>query len=365
VATLIGFISLTLAVALPASYKSTVVIFPSPESISVWTETNQNAPGTSATSLASSPAITSPLLFSLAGTPESAAAILQSRSVSDAIIGRFGLTSVYGCRTLSAAERKLTSHLRIDASPVGTVSIEVTDHSPERAAAMAKAFVEEFDRRSGDLAHTLAVQRFAFYQHNLISEMSVLATSEAHLKAIQETEHLLNPALQIGSSLQAITELRSTLSTMEMEQHSLETTAGDKNSAAVTLKSQLESIRGQLNKLAMADSTQIWTPTIPNTLVSPTASLEFTRAYREVLFHGRLADLLSRQLESASLDQTKRASAARVIQPATIPDAEIGPPRITIAFAGILLGVLFGIGQSFIRQGARVRRIGYAAANLP
>src|SRR5581483_6211914 len=73
--------------------------------------------------------------------------VLQSQAVEDDIIDKFHLMDLYSARYIQDARYKLEARTEIKADrKSGIISIEVDDKSPERAAAMAKMYVEELDR---------------------------------------------------------------------------------------------------------------------------------------------------------------------------------------------------------------------------
>jgi uncharacterized protein involved in exopolysaccharide biosynthesis len=272
------------------------------------------------------------------------------------MIKRFELNKVYNRRSLGATEAVLADHVRINASPLGTVSINVTDVNPQRAAAMANAFIDELDRQDRVLARMLAIQRHAVFQDKLVSERVALSDAEKALKNTQEKLGIVNLTGQVRASLRSIAELRTSISMLEVEQQSLSLHATADNSELRTVQARLEALRGALNRLAKENGDTAVGVNVSNNLPLPSASLEYLRAYREAAFHRMLVDLLSRQLETATMDEAKGASRVRVLEFALCPDDEAGPPRFAIAILSSLLGLALGIAQLLVRQGIRRRR---------
>ena len=94
--------------------------------------------------------------------------ILESRTVVDAIIDRFNLVHVYDVNGLRyKAERTLRKYTNIDASEEGIVSITVEDSDPNRAAAMANAYVEELDKQNKKLSVGQATSKRVFLETRL------------------------------------------------------------------------------------------------------------------------------------------------------------------------------------------------------
>jgi uncharacterized protein involved in exopolysaccharide biosynthesis len=100
--------------------------------------------------------------------------ILASRAVTDAIIDHFDLTRVYDVGGLRyKAERKLKKNTKIKVSEEGIVYVTVEDRDPNRAAAMANAYVEYLDSQNKRLSAGQATSKRLFLENRL---------SEAELK---------------------------------------------------------------------------------------------------------------------------------------------------------------------------------------
>jgi len=73
--------------------------------------------------------------------------VLHSRTVQDRLIERFDLRKVYKVRLVQTARKELADNTSISEDrKSGILTIVVTDKDAKRAAAMAKAYVEELDR---------------------------------------------------------------------------------------------------------------------------------------------------------------------------------------------------------------------------
>ncbi len=94
--------------------------------------------------------------------------ILESRTVADAIIDRFDLIHVYDVNeSRYKAEKALRRNTAIDASDEGIVSVTVEDRDPNRAAAMANAYVEELDKQNKKLSVGQATAKRVFLETRL------------------------------------------------------------------------------------------------------------------------------------------------------------------------------------------------------
>jgi len=118
------------------------------------------------------------------------AGILDSRAVADAIIDRFDLTHVYDVNGVRyKAERRLTKNTRINVSDEKIVSITVEDRDPNRAAAIANAYVEELDLQNKRLSAGQATSKRIFLENRLAEierKLSRIETMPAREAQVQE-----------------------------------------------------------------------------------------------------------------------------------------------------------------------------------
>lgn len=115
--------------------------------------------------------------------------ILQSRGVADGIIDRFHLMDVYGSVEHRAGARKqLKANTKIDTTKEGAVKIAVSDLDPNRAAAVARAYVEELDQQNKRLSAGQATSKRAFLENRLkevegkLSQIETIPTREAQVQ---------------------------------------------------------------------------------------------------------------------------------------------------------------------------------------
>ncbi len=116
--------------------------------------------------------------------------ILESRTVADAIIERFDLIHVYDVNeSRFAAEKALRKYTKIDASEEGIVYVTVEDSDPNRAAAMANAYVEELDKQNKKLSVGQATSKRIFLEtrlKELEQKLSRIESIPAYEAQVQE-----------------------------------------------------------------------------------------------------------------------------------------------------------------------------------
>jgi tyrosine-protein kinase Etk/Wzc len=92
-------------------------------------------------------------------------AILQSRSVEDAVIQRYGLMGQYHANDLSGAREALERRTKIDGSNRdGLIRLSFSDRDPNRAAEIANGYIEQFRALSQHLVLSEPASEAPFVQ---------------------------------------------------------------------------------------------------------------------------------------------------------------------------------------------------------
>src|SRR5262249_14859588 len=94
--------------------------------------------------------------------------ILRSRTVEDRIVQKFDLQRVYAAKRQDSARRRLEANTQISEDrKSGIIAIQVTDQSPQRAAAIAQAYISELDHLVVELNTSAAHRERVFLEERL------------------------------------------------------------------------------------------------------------------------------------------------------------------------------------------------------
>jgi len=147
--------------------------------------------------------------------------ILESRTVVDAIIDRFDLVHVYDVNELRyKAEKTLRKNTQIKASEEGIVSVAVEDRDPNRAAAMANAYVEELDKQNKKLSVGQATSKRVFLENRLKEVEQKLSRIDSIPAREAQVQEMLYELLMRELELARIEEAKSmpTIQLLDMAQ---------------------------------------------------------------------------------------------------------------------------------------------------
>ncbi len=260
--------------------------------------------------------------------------ILESRTVADEMIQQFHLQDVYRTRKLSATEKALAMHTKFIPGKDTLVTVSVEDHDPQRAAAMANAYLEALENENNRLSLTEAGERRAFFEQQLAKEKDLLANAEVDLAKTQQQTGLIQPASQAQAQIFSITQTQAAIATREIELASLRESATSENPDVIRLRSEIAGLNIQLKRLESSNTASQGNP-LPPTAKDPELMLEYVRRDREVKYHEALYEALLRQFESARLDESRSAPFVQIVDRAVVPDTKSEPSRalLTLGFA--------------------------------
>jgi uncharacterized protein involved in exopolysaccharide biosynthesis len=278
-------------------------------------------------------------------------AMLQSRTVEDAMVQHFGLMQEYHSHYLSDAAKAFQSHATVDGNGKdGLIHISVEDHDPNRASELANGYVDQFRDLSEHLAITEASQRRLFFQQELEQAKNNLANAEEALEQTEQKTGMIEPDSQARSLIESAASLRAQITTREVQIQGMQTYATGENSELIQAQQELAGLRAQLAKLGGSEDTSGNEFMIPKGLV-PKTGMEYVRRLRDVKYYETIFDILARQFEVAKLDEAKEGAVIQVVDPAIPPDRRSFPKRGLIVIGATAVGFLLGVFIALLGAG--------------
>lgn len=263
--------------------------------------------------------------------------LLKSRAVADSIVSRFKLREVYESEFLFQARDQLASKSRIIAGKDGLIRIEVDDQSPERAAEMATAYIDELQNMMKTLAVTEAAQRRLFFEKQLNESKENLIKAETALKegGISASVLKTSPEMAVGRVAQA----QAAVAAQEVKVSVMRGTFTDNNPEFRKELLELSSMREQLRNAEKSEP--------QNTGGSGT---EYIARYREFKYFETLFELFARQYEMARADEAREGTVIQVVDPALVPEYKSKPKRGLLAVMATIFTFLLTTAYVLIQH---------------
>lgn len=252
--------------------------------------------------------------------------LMLSAGVTDRLIDQFDLMTVYDTKLRVEARDKLLKNSRISVGKKdGLLQVEVDDTDPQRAAAIANAYVDQLRRVTAELALTEAQQRRTFFEKQLQQTSERLTQAQQALQASGFTEGALRA--EPKATAEAYARLRAEATAAEVRLQSMRSYLSDSAPELQQAQATLAALRAQLAKAeaANADASQG----------------DYISRYREFKYQETLFELFAKQYELARVDESREGALIQVVDAAVPPERKSKPKRAFIAVAAVLLAAVF------------------------
>ncbi|MEZ4485102.1 MAG: Wzz/FepE/Etk N-terminal domain-containing protein [Syntrophotaleaceae bacterium] len=278
--------------------------------------------------------------------------MLKSRTVADAIIDRFDLLEVYDQKYRVKAYGKLEDNVQITVGKDdGIVIVSVDDEDPERAAAMANAFVEELKKANVKINLSSAGRERLFLEERLDVVKEDLLKAEQRLQEFQKEHKAIKIDDQASAIIEAIAQLKGELASKEVQLGVLRSSQTEQNPEIIALKESIVQIKGQLRKLEQSPVGQgVSEDIFIATSDVPELGIQYARVLRDFKVQETLFELLTKQYEVAKINEAKNTSTIQILDDAAVPDRKSKPKRSLIVMAVTACVGFFAIMTAFVRE---------------
>lgn len=277
--------------------------------------------------------------------------MLSGNTIFDRIIDQFKLRDEYkswitsGFPPIEDLREKLNKMVDISSSKEGLILIDVTDKDPQRAAAMANAFVEELDKLLQEMALKEARDRLVFLEKERNKAVLNLAKAEEDLRAFSERSNVLQIDAQTRGMLDYVANLRAQIDAKEIQIQVMRQQATPANYDVIRLDTELQGLKKKLQETEAKESIS---PRCGDIMIAtskvPALGLEYVRLYREAKYQEGLYQLFCKLTEIAHLDMVREASIVQVVDRGTTPEKKSKPKRIIMS---VLIGFMAMLGLIF------------------
>lgn len=275
--------------------------------------------------------------------------MLQSRTVIDRMVQRFGMQAAYGARTAAEARRKLQDATTMTGAKSGLLVIDVLDIDPQRAADLANGYVDELLQLTQTLAVTEASQRRLFFDKQLQAAKQSLSDAEVALKSVQEKTGLIQLSGQAEAVIRAAADLKAQIASREVSLGVLRSFSTAANPEVLRTQQELAGLRGELNKLETGVTKGKGDVLISTSRV-PAAGLDYVRKTRDVKYNEAIFEMLAKQLELARIDEAKESAVVQVLDKAIAADRKVKPSRGLIVLIAALGTTALAVLLAFIKE---------------
>jgi len=291
--------------------------------------------------------------------------VLRSETSQDRLTQQFDLRKVYGTRLVMDARKKLDENTSIsEDKKSGIITISVTDHSPQRAAALASAYVDQLNALVSELSTSSAHREREFLEERLKVAKRDLDEAVNALAQFSSKNNTLDIQQEGKAMLDAAGTIAGEMIAAQSQLEGLRQIYTDNNSRIRSLNARVAELRKQLEKLGGTAATNVngnGTGASTEQSVDPSAAkaggglpyptikslpllgAKYADFYRRAKIQETVYELLTEQYELAKVQEAKETPSVKVLDPARIPERKSFPPRLVIMFLGTFLAFAMSV----------------------
>jgi len=278
------------------------------------------------------------------------AGVLQSRTVQDDLIEKFNLRQVYGQRRWIDARKELSrrTDISIDRKS-GILSIQVIDHEPKRAAAMAQEYIVQLNKVVILLNTSSAHREREFLEDRLREVKTPLEAAEKDFSQFASKNAAIDIKEQGKAMVEAAAILEGQYIAAQTELQGLRQIYTDQNIHIRATQARVDELRRQITKMGgKAELTNEDPPKdgepYPSIRQLPLLGVTYADLYRRTRVEETVFETLTQQYEVAKVQEAKAVPSVKVLDPPEIPEKKVFPPRLLFAFLGGIFAMVIGAG---------------------
>ena len=281
--------------------------------------------------------------------------MLKSQTAQDQIVEQFGLRNVYGKTLLTDARTKLEDNTSISEDrKSGIITLSVSDHSPQRAASLANAYVDELNSLVSELSTSSAHRERVFLEQRLKVAKEELDSASEQLAQFSSKNNTLDIQQEGKAMLDAAGVVAGQMIAAESQLEGLREIYTDNSPRVRALNARVEELRRQLDKLggngnepkngtghvigetSVQSGSSLPYPTIRSL---PLLGAKYSDFYRRAKIQETVYELLTEQYELARVQEAKETPSVKVLDRAIVPEKKSSPPRFAVSLLGTFLAV--------------------------
>jgi uncharacterized protein involved in exopolysaccharide biosynthesis len=287
--------------------------------------------------------------------------VLRSQTSQDRLIQQFDLRKVYGKSLVVDARTKLDENTSISEDrKSGIITISVTDHSPQRSAALASAYVDQLNLLVSELSTSSAHRERVFLEERLKVAKQDLDDASTQLAEFSSKNNTLDIQQEGKAMLDAAGTIAGQMIAAQSQLEGLRQIYTDSNPRVRSMEARFASLRKQLEKLGgtqekgttgtasrgqSVEQTPAQTSGLPYPTIRslPLLGAKYSDYYRRAKIQETVYELLTEQYELAKVQEAKETPSVKVLDPARIPEKKSFPPRLAIMFLGTFLATALSL----------------------
>ena len=285
------------------------------------------------------------------------AEVILSRTVQDELINKFDLRKVYGTKRMVDTRKELTQRTDISIDrKSGVLTIQVTDHEPKRASAMAQEYVAQLNNVVTQLNTSSAHRERVFLGERLTEVKQELKVSEKEFSEFSSKNGTIDIKEQGKAMLESAAVLAGQLIAARTEMQGLRQIYTDNNVRVRAMQARVNELERQIRKVGGADESKDGSGAADDELYPsirklPLLGVTYADLFRRTKVEETVFETLTQQYELAKVQEAKEVPSVKVLDPAEMPEKKVFPPRALLVLTGTMLALALGAAWIFATDG--------------
>ncbi|WP_243337759.1 GumC family protein [Anaeromyxobacter soli] len=304
------------------------------------------------------------------------AAVLQSVSVTDAVVEKFNLRDRYGKRYQENARDALWEHCDVKALPKpNLVQVSCEDKDPRFVQEML-AYLLNFANQVFRRVNVSSASEEVNFLEKRVAELRQQADGTAtRMREFQEKYQIVDIETQTKAVVSALATLQTQRINKELELDYARTFSAGDEATLQQLRSQIAVVNEKLRDLEQPATEVSATPAnaksrgktsragvFPAALDVPKLRAEFEAIFRDRKVSEATLIFALERLEAAKANEAREVSTFQVLDMPTLPTRKARPQRLRIVAMATLLGIAASIAWEWARRGGVAELLGIGPA---
>ena len=279
--------------------------------------------------------------------------VLKSNQVAEAIADRFDLAARYRAQTREQLHQQMAGRLLVELSRAQFLTVSYEAETPQLAADITNAFVEELERALQKRAKEVARRSRNYWERRLAEAEKEMKTAELAYNQFQKEHMAIDLETQAKSQIENANKMIGTLAELYVERDVAEQIMDPRHPRLKELDLRITGVRTSLDDMLMGSASgRTKDSQLPEVFIPfrevPELALQAIQFLRDVKIQNAIYQFVRQEFEKARFDEEKESAVVVVLDRAVPPDSRSRPRRTVMVALAAGLSLVISLLMAFL-----------------
>lgn len=279
--------------------------------------------------------------------------VLKSNQVAEAIADRFDLAARYRAQTREQLHQQMAGRLLVELSRAQFLTVSYEAETPQLAADITNAFVEELERALQKRAKEVARRSRNYWERRLAEAEKEMKTAELAYNQFQKEHMAIDLETQAKSQIENANKMIGTLAELYVERDVAEQIMAPRHPRLKELDLRITGVRTSLDDMLMGSASERTKDSqLPEVFIPfrevPELALQAIQFLRDVKIQNAIYQFVRQEFEKARFDEEKESAVVVVLDRAVPPDSRSRPRRTVMVALAAGLSLVISLLMAFL-----------------